>query len=200
MPRQNVGSETGDFRTPTSRNHLGLVSGGVSTPINSPILAHPNSPAPVAGRGATPSLYRASMGLWPSPGFQYGSPMIGYQRVPTTPQQRLSKYSIVAASDRQVPSIPTPKNSPWTPMSLRKVPHSSPGDEADTDEEKEAIVPKRQAQQIEDGVVPILDCSTSSSAYGGSSSSPPSQTTENDSQTRNVTKKNRKRNRRTLTY
>ena len=194
MPRQNGGGETGDFRTPTPRSHLRLVSDGVSTPNNSPILAPPNSPLLLAtGRNqATPSLFRTSIGIWPSPGLNYGSPRIDNQRVPSTPQQPLSKLAIVYASDRQVPSIPTPKRSPWTPNSLRKVPNSPDGVAL----EKEAIMPKRQdaSQQIEDGVVPILDCSISSSAYGGSSSSSspptPSQTTE----------KKKKRTKRYLIY
>ena len=198
MPRQNGGSETGDFRTPTPRSHLRLVSGGVSTPINSPLLAPPNSPALfAAGRNqATPSLFRTSIGIWPSPGINHGSPRIDNQRVPSTPQQPLSKLAIVYASDRQVPAIPTPKSSPWTPNSLRKVPNSPIGIAL----EKEAIMPKRQeaSQQIEDGVVPILDCSISSSAYGGSSFSSshptPSQTTEKEAQ------KKKKRTKRYLNY
>ena len=117
MPRQNGGGETGDFRTPTPRSHLRLVSDGVSTPNNSPILAPPNSPLLLAtGRNqATPSLFRTSIGIWPSPGLNYGSPRIDNQRVPSTPQQPLSKLAIMYASDRQV--LWLRHSNPWTEKS-----------------------------------------------------------------------------------
>ena len=86
------------------------------------------------------------------------------QRVPVTPQQAKSKFKITYACDRSVPTVPTPKNlpSPWTPISLRKVLNSTPEKEHEVKEE-EVIMPKRKTQQIEeDGVVPILDCCSTS--------------------------------------